>query len=214
MSAIDGQFSLRSSARWKKRKSKTISLLSITTDPERDTAPVSQRLRRPLQGGASVHWSFLTGTPPESAKVWQDFGVHVVKNESGQVQHTVRLRLWWIARGNRRIDYYGDKWQDKEVLKDIQWLRLDKKVKKRRAPSLFLAFLLVRLLLLFCQRTLPKTTQGVLEIQLKDHREAIDDFAKLDITVDKILCQPKSQGSCFGKPVGKKLNAVNRDYRF
>jgi hypothetical protein len=25
--------------------------------------------------------------------------------------------------GNRRVDYYGDKWQDNEVLRDIQWLR-------------------------------------------------------------------------------------------
>jgi hypothetical protein len=24
--------------------------------------------------------------------------------------------------GNRRVDYFGDKWLDKEVLKDIQWL--------------------------------------------------------------------------------------------
>jgi len=26
-------------------------------------------------------------------------------------------------RSGRRVDYYGDKWQDKEILKDIQWLR-------------------------------------------------------------------------------------------
>jgi hypothetical protein len=28
--------------------------------------------------------------------------------------------------GNRRVDYYGDKWQDNEVLRDIQWLRSQK----------------------------------------------------------------------------------------
>lgn len=33
--------------------------------------------------------------------------------------------------------------------------------------------------------------QGVLEIQLKDHRDAIGDFAKLNITVEKILISPK-----------------------
>lgn len=32
---------------------------------------------------------------------------------------------------------------------------------------------------------------GVLEIQIKDHREAIGDFAKLDITIDKISISPK-----------------------
>ena len=26
-----------------------------------------------------------------------------------------------------RVDYFGDKWQDKEVLKDIQWLRTQKR---------------------------------------------------------------------------------------
>jgi hypothetical protein len=34
--------------------------------------------------------------------------------------------------------------------------------------------------------------QGVLEIQIKDHREAIDDFAKLDVTIDKFSISPKS----------------------
>jgi Domain of unknown function (DUF4382) len=33
--------------------------------------------------------------------------------------------------------------------------------------------------------------QGVLQIQIKDHREAIDDFAKLNIHIDKILISPK-----------------------
>ena len=33
--------------------------------------------------------------------------------------------------------------------------------------------------------------QGVLDIQIKDHREAIDDFAKLNVTVQKILLSPR-----------------------
>lgn len=33
--------------------------------------------------------------------------------------------------------------------------------------------------------------QGVLEVQIKDHRDAIGDFAKLSITIDKILLSPK-----------------------
>ena len=37
-----------------------------------------------------------------------------------------------------------------------------------------------------------ESDQGVLEIQIKDHREAIDDFAKLNIAVDKILISPKA----------------------
>ncbi|HEX9454319.1 MAG TPA: DUF4382 domain-containing protein [Candidatus Binatia bacterium] len=33
--------------------------------------------------------------------------------------------------------------------------------------------------------------QGILEIQIKDHRDAIDDFAKLQLVVDKIRISPK-----------------------
>jgi hypothetical protein len=34
--------------------------------------------------------------------------------------------------------------------------------------------------------------QGVLEIQVKDHRDAIGDFARLNIVIDKILVSPKA----------------------
>lgn len=36
-----------------------------------------------------------------------------------------------------------------------------------------------------------QTLGGTLEIGLKDHREAIGDFAKLEVTIDKILVRPK-----------------------
>ena len=48
--------------------------------------------------------------------------------------------------------------------------------------------------------------QGILEIQIKDHREAIDDFAKLNITVDKILISPKP-GLKFWQTGWKDLGA-------
>ena len=70
-------------------------------------------------------WAFLTGSRAELAKVWQAFGVNVTRNESGQVFHTALTTL--IDRhGTRRVNYYGDKWLDKEVLKDIQWLSSQK----------------------------------------------------------------------------------------
>jgi hypothetical protein len=57
-------------------------------------------------------------------------------------------------------------------------------------------FVCRNLLTAFCLFALPalaaERDQGVLEIRLKDHREAIDDFAKFDITVDKILINPKT----------------------
>ena len=64
------------------------------------------------------------------------------------------------------------------------------------------------LLIAFCLLSLPACAadndQGVLEIRLKDHREAIDDFAKLDITVDKILISPKP-GLMFWQTGWKEL---------
>jgi protein SCO1 len=107
------------------KKFKNYLLLSITTDPERDTPATLKDYARRFKADLR-HWGFLTGTRSELAKVWKAFGVNVVKNESGQVQHTTFTTLV-DRRGNRRIDYYGDKWQDKEVLKDIEWLASEKK---------------------------------------------------------------------------------------
>jgi Domain of unknown function (DUF4382) len=37
-----------------------------------------------------------------------------------------------------------------------------------------------------------QSEQGILEIQIKDHRDAIGDFAKLNITIDKLSISPKA----------------------
>jgi protein SCO1 len=102
------------------KKVKDYLLLSITTDPERDSSAVL----KDYAGGFKAdlkHWFFLTGARPELAQVWKIFGVNVTKTESGQVQHTSFTTIL-DRQGNRRVDYYGDKWQEKEVLKDIEWL--------------------------------------------------------------------------------------------
>ena len=99
-------------------------LLTITTDPERDNAAVLKEYAGRFKAGFK-RWSFLTGTRAELSKVWKFVGVNVVKTDSGQVQHTSFTTL--IDRqGRRRGDYYGDKWREKEVLKDIEWLRTEK----------------------------------------------------------------------------------------
>jgi Domain of unknown function (DUF4382) len=71
-------------------------------------------------------------------------------------------------------------------------------------------FVCRNLLTAFCLFALPalaaEREQGVLEIRLKDHREAIDDFAKFDITVDKILINPKT-GLKFWQTGWKDLEA-------
>ena len=99
-------------------------LLTITTDPERDTAPVLKAYAERFKADFK-NWSFLSGTRAELSKVWKMFGVNVTKTESGQVQHTSFTTL--IDRhGKRRVDYYGDKWREKEVMKDLEWLRSSK----------------------------------------------------------------------------------------
>ena len=103
------------------KKAKDFLLLSITTDPERDTGATLKDYAGRFKADLK-NWSFLTGSRQDLAKVWKAFGVNVTKTESGDVQHTSFTTL--IDRqGIRRVDYYGDKWREPEVLKDIQWLR-------------------------------------------------------------------------------------------
>ena len=91
------------------KKSKDYLLLTITTDPERDSAGDLEDYAGRFKADFK-HWSFLTGTRAELSKVWKLFGVNVTKTHSGQVQHTSFTTL--IDRqGKRRVDYYGDKWQ-------------------------------------------------------------------------------------------------------
>jgi protein SCO1/2 len=96
-------------------------LLTITTDPEHDHASVLKEYAGRFKADFK-RWSFLTGTRAELSKVWKLFGVNVVKTNSGQVQHTSFTTLV-DRQGKRRVDYYGDKWREKEILKDIEWLR-------------------------------------------------------------------------------------------
>ena len=106
------------------KKAQDYLLLTITTDPERDNASVLKDYAGRFKADFK-HWSFLTGTRADLSKVWKIFGVNVTKTQSGQVRHTSFTTLI-DRRGRRRVDYYGDKWLDKEVLRDIQWLRRQK----------------------------------------------------------------------------------------
>ncbi len=107
------------------KKTRDYALVSITTDPERDGTAVLKDYANRFKADLK-HWSFLTGSRRELTKVWKVFGVNVTKTESGQVQHT-SLTTLVDQQGNRRVDYYGDKWREAEVLKDIDWLAPVKK---------------------------------------------------------------------------------------
>lgn len=60
-------------------------------------------------------------------------------------------------------------------------------------PKHFSALLLICCCLIGGRAGAADRDQGVLEIQIKDHREAIGDFAKFNITLDKILISPQSR---------------------
>ncbi len=95
-------------------------LLSISTDPERDDPATLKEYAGRFNADLN-RWAFLTGARADLSKVWKDFGVNVTKTASGEVFHTAVTTL--IDRqGTRRVNYYGNRWGDQEVLKDIQWL--------------------------------------------------------------------------------------------
>lgn len=59
----------------------------------------------------------------------------------------------------------------------------------RGAPTFFLSLLLAHCLL--TPASAAQREQGMLEIQIKDHRDAIGDFAHLKIGIEKLLISPK-----------------------
>jgi len=99
-------------------------LLSISTDPKRDT-PAKMKAYAEAFKADFKHWQFLTGSQKDLSEVWKNFGVNVKDHGNGQIQHT-NLTTLIDAKGTRRVDYFGDKWLVKEVLKDIKWLESEK----------------------------------------------------------------------------------------
>ena len=99
-------------------------LLSISTDPKRDT-PEKLKTYADAFKPNYRHWRFLTGSAQDLAPVWKEFGVRVKELGDGQVQHT-NLTTLIDTKGIRRMDYYGDKWLEKEVLKDLRQLAAQK----------------------------------------------------------------------------------------
>jgi protein SCO1/2 len=99
-----------------KDERKNYVLLSITTDPEKDTPAVLKAYSEQYKAD-SGRWFFLTGSAKELKRVWDGFGV-TVRQSGGEIQHTALTTLI-DYQGVRRFDYYTDKWQEKEILKDI-----------------------------------------------------------------------------------------------
>ena len=99
------------------RKRTDYLLLTITTDPEYDTPKQLKAYAEHFKPYFS-NWHFLTGTQDTLARVWKDFGVNVRKSGDGHVQHTALTSIL-DRKGVRRVDFYGDKWHEKQLLQDI-----------------------------------------------------------------------------------------------
>lgn len=61
---------------------------------------------------------------------------------------------------------------------------------KARSGFLFITIIASLLCLFSTVLFAAEPDQGILEVRIKDHRDAIGDFARLNITIDKILISP------------------------
>lgn len=94
--------------------------ISITTDPEVDSPNVLKSYAQRYSADFR-NWAFLTGTEAQLKEVWKRFGVRVIRKGRGLVQHT-SLTTIIDRQGIRRFNYYGEKWQLRDLLKDISTL--------------------------------------------------------------------------------------------
>jgi protein SCO1 len=101
-----------------------IFLVSITTDPEVDSAKHLKAYGQ-RHGADFKNWAFLTGSEAQLKAVWDRFGVTVIKKRRGLVQHT-SLTTVIDRQGIRRFNYLGEKWRIQDLERDLLIL-LDKK---------------------------------------------------------------------------------------
>src|SRR5215510_1995407 len=100
--------------------------VSITTDPEVDSPKVLKSYAQ-RYGADFKNWAFLTGSEAQLKQVWNSLGIRVIKKSRGLVQHT-SLTTVIDQQGIRRFNFYGEKWQLKDLLRDTSTL-LEEKAK-------------------------------------------------------------------------------------
>lgn len=107
-----------------KRYGAELFFVSITTDPEVDSAKVLNAYAQRYSADFK-NWAFLTGSEAQLQEVWSGFGVRVIRKGRGLVQHT-SLTTVIDRQGLRRFNYLGEKWPLKDLEKDVLTL-LEKK---------------------------------------------------------------------------------------
>jgi protein SCO1 len=98
--------------------------ISITTDPEVDTPKVLKSYAQ-RYGADFQNWAFLTGSESQLKQAWKGFDVRVIKKGRGLVQHT-SLTTVIDRQGIRRVNFFGEKWQLKDLLRDTSTLLEEK----------------------------------------------------------------------------------------
>jgi protein SCO1/2 len=96
---------------------KSISFVSITVDPERDTVAVLKDYAHTF--GANLKgWAFLTGTQAAIDDVVARYGIFAARAETGDIDHTFLTSL--IDRdGNIRVQYLGVRFDPEEFRRDL-----------------------------------------------------------------------------------------------
>src|SRR5262249_832537 len=110
----------------KSQQADNLFLVSITTDPEVDSPKILKAYAQ-RYGADFKNWAFLTGSEAQLKQVWNSLGIRVIKKSRGLVQHT-SLTTCIEEEGIRRVNFYGEKWQLKDLLRDTSTL-LEEKAK-------------------------------------------------------------------------------------
>ncbi|HEY7219040.1 MAG TPA: SCO family protein [Candidatus Binatia bacterium] len=99
------------------RYDRQLFFVSITTDPEIDSAAVLKVYAQRYDADFK-NWAFLTGSEAQLKAVWNGFGIRVIRKARGLVQHTT-LTTVIDRQGLRRANYLGEKWPVKDLERDI-----------------------------------------------------------------------------------------------
>lgn len=95
-------------------------LLVVTVDPERDT-PAVLKMYAEKAGADPSRWSFLTGEPAAVAEVASRFGV-LYSKKAGQILHQQAVAV--VDPGGKLTSvYYGETWEPKHILADMEKAR-------------------------------------------------------------------------------------------
>jgi protein SCO1 len=94
-----------------------IAFVSITVDPERDTAEVLKQYAQAF-GANLAGWSFLTGSPQAVREVTHRYGVYASKTANGDVEHTFLTSIV-DPRGILRVQYLGVRFDPGEFRRDL-----------------------------------------------------------------------------------------------